>query len=51
MTVLAKYAGHAGHVRQRALTLPEIFVRQDSIFTGHQLSKMSGWGSKCPAEH
>ncbi len=64
LAVLAKYVGHARHVRQRALTLPDVLScrfqymengrqgRQElpDIFADHQLRKMSSRGSKCPAD-
>ncbi len=60
--VLAKYAGHAEHVRQTSADdIAGHFFRQVSIhekcpasetrIADHELKKMSSRGSKCPAEH
>ncbi len=62
--VIAKYAGHAGHVRQsscdvwqRAQALPDIlsgrvqYMEGKTRIASHQPVKMSGRGFKCPAEH
>ena len=58
MAVLAKYAGHAGHVRQssadvrqRALTLPDILSSRIQYLPVINWEKCLAWGSKCPTEH
>ncbi len=56
--VRAKYAGHAGHVRQsfadvqqRALTLPDILSSRIQYLPVINWEKCLAWGSKCPIEH